>query len=132
MRRIERKAFHFAAAADCVDTWLWRADADYEVLSVHKNQTVIGSDGGAVTLMLEKVPSGTAIGSGTDILSATMNLKSTADAEVAGSLAAGASRRIPKGQWLCADFTGTQTGVAGLGVTVVLIRTGDEPRNSGF
>lgn len=126
MRRIERLHFIFGTNAACVDTWLWRADADVEVIAVHKNQAAAGTDAGAVTLMLEKVASGTAIGSGTDILASTLNLKSTADTAVAGTLhGTAANRRIPQGQWLCADFTGVMTAVAGLGLTVVVRRYGE-------
>jgi hypothetical protein len=94
-----------------------------EVVSVRERHETAGSDGSAVTLMVAKVPSGTAKGSGTDVLSAGINLKGTADTNAAGSLhATAANYRLAAGDALALVPTGTLTAVDGVTVTVELKR----------
>jgi len=65
--------------------------------------------------MLKKVPSGTAAASGTDMLSAGMDLKATADTLQAGSLSATAANlQLDIGDSAAFVLTGTPTAAAGL------------------
>lgn len=97
------------------------ADRAYQVVSVKERHETAGSDAGAVTVMLTKVPSGTAKGSGTACLSAGINLKGTADTNAAGSLhATAANYTLAAGDALAAVTTGTLTALAGVTITVEL------------
>jgi hypothetical protein len=71
--------------------------------------------------MLKSVPSGTASGSGTDMLSAGINLKGTADTNQSGAVHATLGNRLLRpGESLAFVLTGTPTSLAGLGVTAYL------------
>jgi hypothetical protein len=95
----------------------------YEVVSVKERHETAGSDAGAVTLMLKKVPSGTAKGFGTDMLSAGINLKATADTIQTGALSATtANLRLAPGDSLALVTTGTLTALVGVHVQVELKR----------
>lgn len=97
------------------------ADRTYEIIEVKERHETAGSDAGAVTVMLKKVPSGTAPGSGTDTLSAGINLKATANTNQSGTLHATLSnRRLEAGDALALVTTGTLTAVAGVTVAVTL------------
>lgn len=94
-----------------------------EVVSVRERHETAGSDGSAVTLMVSKVPSGTAKGSATACLSAGINLKGTADTNASGSLhATAANYQLTTGDALALVPTGTLTAVDGVSVTVELKR----------
>ncbi|MBI1353268.1 MAG: hypothetical protein GC160_02900 [Acidobacteria bacterium] len=81
-----------------------------------------GSDGGAVTAMLKKVPSGTAMASGTDALATAMDLKTTANTNAALALHATAGNiTLAAGDSLALVPTGTLTALAGLQLTVELV-----------
>lgn len=80
-----------------------------------------GTDAGAVTLDIEKLTSGTALDSGTTILSSAYDLKGTINTPVNSALNADISRRqIGRGERLALKDSGTLTAVAGVCVTVVL------------
>lgn len=97
------------------------AQRDYYLISVTERHEVAGSDAGAVTMMLKKVPSGTAPGSGTDMLSAGFNLKATADTNQEGTLVTTAGGlTIPRGYSLSFLLTGTPTAVQGVTASVIL------------
>lgn len=99
------------------------ADAAYQVVSVQERHETAGADAGAVTVMLKKVPSGTAKASGTDTLSAGINLKATADTNQSGALhATVANYQLAAGDSLALVTTGTLTSVAGVTVSVELKR----------
>jgi hypothetical protein len=99
------------------------ANGAYELVSCKERHATAGSDGGAVTTMLKKVPSGTAAASGTDMLSAGINLKATANTNQAGSLhATQANYQLADGDGLACVLTGTPTALAGMVVEVVLKR----------
>lgn len=99
------------------------ADAAYELVSVTERHETAGTNGSAVTLMLTKVPSGTAKGSGTDMLSAGIDLKGTADTNAAGALhATAANLKLAAGDSLALVPTGTLTALAGVHVTAWLKR----------
>lgn len=116
-----------AAVGTAVDTLLFVADRDYEIVEVSESHLTAGSDGGAVTLDVKKSSSGTAFTAGTSVLASTFDLKSTASTPVRKTVGNGgiASSRVTRtllaGQQLGIDFTGTMTAVAGGGITVVLI-----------
>ncbi len=95
----------------------------WEVIRVLERHQVAGSDAGAVTAMVKKVPSGTAPAAGTDVLSAGINLKATADTNQTGALTATlADRRLSSGESLAIVPTGTLTALSGLFIQVELRR----------
>lgn len=83
-----------------------------------------GNDGGAVTLMLEKLTGTEAPGSGDDILSAALSLKATANTVQTGILTNTiANRNIGLGDRLCLEDTGALTSVANVTVFIELTFT---------
>lgn len=91
------------------------------VEAVWESHEVIGSDGSAVTVGIEKLTSGTAPGSGVSVLESEFNLKGTINVPVKGTLSATPSnRQLAIGDRLALEDTGTLTAVAGLTVTIVL------------
>lgn len=97
------------------------ATRDYYLISITERHEVKGSDAGAVSLQLYKVPSGTAPLSGTTMLSSALNLKSTANTNQDGILATNPSTLlIPRGYALSFITTGTLTAVQGVTVAVLL------------
>lgn len=114
--------FSFGANAQCVDTVLMVAERPLRVLEARESHITAGSDGGAVTLTVAKAASGTAITSGTNVLTTTFNMKSTASTPVAvGATTTAADARLATGDQLGADFGGTVTALVGVGLTVTLI-----------
>lgn len=76
------------------------------------------------TLMINKAPSGTAIGSGTAVLASTVNTAGTANTNTAGTLhATAANLALAAGDSLGLVNGGTLTSLAHLSVTVTLKRT---------
>jgi hypothetical protein len=99
----------------------WTASRACQITAVVERHATAGSDAGAVTGMLKKVPSGTAAASGADALSAGIDLKGTANTNAAGALTAtAADLLLAAGDSLAFVLTGTPTALAGLGVTVTL------------
>jgi hypothetical protein len=99
------------------------ADRALILTAFTERHEVAGSDGGAVTLMLAKVPSGTAKGAGTDMLAAGVNLKAAADTNQAGALhATPANYTLAAGDALALVPSGTLTAVAGVTARAVLKR----------
>ena len=93
------------------------------IVSVTERHATAGTDGSAVTVMVKKVPSGTAVGSGTDCLSAGLSMKSTADTNQSGSLhATAANYTFAAGDSLGFALTGTPTALASPVFTVVFRR----------
>lgn len=89
-----------------------------ELVAVYQRHQTAGSDVGAVTLMLKKVPSGTAKAAGTDMLAAGLNLKAVADTNQTGTLhAAPANYRCAAGDGVGLVTTGTLAAVDGVSVT---------------
>lgn len=100
---------------------IYTAPYPVTVISMYEVHTTAGSDGGAVTLGLERLQGTEASGSGDDLLSAAMNLKSTAETPVKASLTATtALLTLQRGDRLNLVDTGTLTAVAGVSVTIVL------------
>lgn len=108
---VEYKNFELSAPTD--RNILYSMEA-WELVAVRYTSSVAGSDGSAVTLMLEKCSSTTAPGSGTDLLSATIDLKTTAHNTATGALVTTASTLLfAAGDRLAIDVTGTPTAVLG-------------------
>jgi len=97
------------------------ADRQYQLIEVFERHEALGTDGGAVTVMLTKVPSGTAPASGTNMLSAGINLKATANTNQKGTLGTTiTSITLARGDSMALVTTGTLTAVKGVTVAVVL------------
>lgn len=87
----------------------------WKLVSVDYTSTVAGSDAGAVTLQLTKCTGTTAPASGTALMSATIDLKTTANTTVGGTLVTNQSTlTFSAGDRLAADVTGTTTAVDGI------------------
>lgn len=90
------------------------------VQSIICRPEVAGTDGSAVTAVIKKAASGTAIASGTALHSGTFNLKGTAATNQTLTLSTTASDLdIAAGTAIGIDFTGTLTSASGV-VTVAL------------
>ena len=112
-----------AAAAD-LDGLFFIASQAWEVIRVVERHGTAGNDAGAVTLMVKKVPSGTAKAAGTDVLASGINLKATADTNQVGTLSAtAANRQLADGDALGLVPTGTLTALDAVTVMVELKRT---------
>ena len=106
--------------ASSVDKVSFVATRRYIVKAITGRPTVAGTDGSAVTAVIKKAASATAITSGTALHSSTYNLKGTADTIQALTLSTTASDlEIPAGTAIGIDFTGTLTSATGV-VTVIL------------
>lgn len=107
------------------DRFIWTAPWACTVTKVEGIASAIESSSATTTLMIEKVPSGTAIASGTDILAAALNLKTgvTANTKVAPALhATAANLALDAGDSLALDFTNALTEFVGC-FTVTVERT---------
>ncbi len=97
-----------------------------EIMMMSERHGTAGTNGGAVTMQVEKLASGTAKGAGTNILTTAFSLKTTADTPVfkePKDFVAGAFVLI-KGDALALEATGTLTDVANLQVTLMIKRRG--------
>lgn len=103
-----------------VDTPFFVASRAYRVKSIRTRVEVAGTDGGAVTAIIVKAASGTAITAGTALHTGTIDLKGTAATNQPITLSATASDlEIAAGTCIGIDFTGTLTSAVGT-VTVTL------------
>ena len=106
---------HFTYNASSVDKVDFIAPRKLIVKSIVGRCTTAGTDGSAVTAVIKKAASGTAITSGTALHSGTFNLKGTADTNQTLTLSTTASDlEIPAGTAIGVDFTGTLTSAAGV------------------
>lgn len=84
------------------------------VASIRARVLVAGTDAGAVTAVIRKVPTGAAITAGTALHSGSVNLKGTVNANqiltMSGSLS---TRTIEPGDAIAIDFTGVLTAASG-------------------
>ncbi len=89
-----------------------------QVTEVH---TALGTDGGSVSLQIEKLTGTVAPGSGTALLATAFNLKSTINTVVTGALTntVGAVQ-LNVGDRLALKLTGTPTSVASVTVTLLI------------
>lgn len=106
--------------ANIADTVFFVASRQYIVKKITARVEVAGTDAGAVTAVVKKAASGTAITSGTALHSGTINLKGTAATNQALTLSTTASDLdIAAGNAIGLDLTGTPTAAVGC-VTVWL------------
>jgi len=99
----------------------WIAPFPCTVTKVQEVHRVAGSDGGAVTLDIEKLTAAEAAGAGVSTLSSQINLKATANTVQDGSLHTTLSnRQLLAGDRLAANDTGTLTALEELVVIIEL------------
>jgi hypothetical protein len=111
---------NIAYDAASVDKVQFVATRAYVVKSITGRPTIAGTDGSAVTAVIKKAASATAITAGTALHSSTYNLKGTADTVQNLTLSTTATDlQIPAGTAIGIDFTGTLTSATGV-VTVML------------
>lgn len=114
------------ANPEIVDSFVFTATGDYEVLGVSEVHDVAGTDVGAVILNVRKCAPGTSVAAGTSVLTSTFDLKSTADTPVrktvsnGGIAAAYPTRLLKDGEALAIDFSGVTTALVGVAVTIWL------------
>lgn len=101
--------------AASVDKTFFVAPRAMIVQSIRARVEVAGTDGSAVTAVIRKVPSGTAITSGTALHSSSINLKGTAATNQSLTLSTTATTvALAAGDALAIDFTGTLTLATGV------------------
>lgn len=106
--------------ATSVDSTFMTTTRPMVVQGIVSRIDVAGTDAGAVTAIIRKVPSGTALTSGTALHSGSINLKGTAATNQTLTLSTTASDlRLAAGDSLVIDFTGVLTSAVGC-VTVML------------
>lgn len=106
--------------AASVDNTIFTANEDYQVVAVNYTPTVAGTDGGTVTLAVNKCTGTQAPSAGTAVHASTANLKGTINTVQNLTLSATvANLQLAAGNRLAVDFTGTLTSAVGL-LTVVL------------
>jgi hypothetical protein len=99
--------------ATTVDCTFFTADRPYVVKAIRGRVDVAGT-GGACTATIRKVPSGTALTSGTALHTGSFNLVGTAAAQQTLTLSTTASDLLlAAGDSLCYDLTGTATSAVG-------------------
>ena len=93
-----------------------------QLVSAILRPTVVGSDGGAVTGLIRKVDSGTALASGT-AMTAAGDLKGTANTnQVLALSATAAANEVAAGQTVGPDYTGTTTAAIGTWTLVFIAK----------
>jgi hypothetical protein len=103
-----------------VDVPLFVASRKYRVKNISARVEVAGTDAGAVTAVVRKAASGTAIASGTALHSGTINIKGTAATIQELTLSTtDTDLDIADGDMIGIDFTGVLTAATGC-VTVAL------------
>ena len=91
------------------------------VLAIYEVHGVAGTDGGSVTLNVEKLRAGVALDSGTVLMPTAFNLKSTANyVTTAGLTTVLATKQLAKGDRLALKDAGTLTSVADICVIIEL------------
>lgn len=97
------------------------ADRNYEVIEFKERHEVAGTDAGAVTIMLNKVPDATAPASGTNVLTATLSLKTTANTWQSGTITSSLPDFVlSSGDALSVISSGTLTSLQGITVAIIL------------
>ena len=106
--------------ASSVDKVSFVANRKYIVKAITARPTVAGTDGSAVSAVIKKAASGTAITSGTALHSSSIDLKGTANTNQSLTLSTTATDLvIAAGTSIGIDFTGALTSATGV-VTVTL------------
>ena len=96
-----------------------------EVMAASESHKTAGSDGGAVTVNLEKLTTGQALDAGITLLSTAFNLKGTASTPVhvpssSYLFVVSTARELARGDRLALKDVGTMTAVAQVNVTCFL------------
>lgn len=91
-----------------------------EVIWISEAHTTAGTDGSAVELNIEKLGSGVALGSGSEVIITDFSLKATADTPLYKSGVDLQNTKLKLGDRLALKDTGTLTNVAGVCVTLYL------------
>lgn len=106
--------------ASSVDKVFFVAPRAMVIQGITARVEAAGTDAGAVSAVIKKVASGTALASGTAVHSGSVNLKGTAATNQALTLSSTATTiAMAAGDALAIDFTGVLTAAAGV-VTVGL------------
>lgn len=99
------------------------ADQPWRLVAAREAHAVAGSDGGAVTLDIEKLLNGEALDSGVSMIASTFSLKATADTEAArGPHSTVSQTRLKPGDRVALKDGGTLTAVAGLSGSLTFVR----------
>lgn len=97
----------------------WIAPFACYVSAFSETHQTAGTDGGSVTLQLEKLPSGVAPDSGSALLTTAINLKGTINTVLIGALLSPqTSLKLATGDRLCMKDAGVLTAVANVTVIV--------------
>lgn len=108
--------------ADVADGVFYVANRPWRVAAVRTIFSTAGNDAGAVNVMVKKQTGTQAPDAGVNVLSASVDLKGTANTVVASTLTStAADKELAVGDRLSADFTGVLTALAGLCISVDLI-----------
>jgi hypothetical protein len=100
--------------ATSVDMVMFTASRACVVTGIIGRVDTAGTDAGAVTAQVRKVPSGTALTGGTVLHTGTYNLKGTANANQVLTLSTtDGALRLAAGDSIVLDFTGVLTAAAG-------------------
>lgn len=103
-----------AWTASSADSVIFVAPRKMVVQSIVARVEVAGTDAGAVTAVIKKAASGTAIASGTALHSGSINLKGTAATNQTLTLSTTASTlELAAGDAVVIDYTGTLTSAVG-------------------
>lgn len=110
-------------AAEAVDQHAWICPdlgCKWQLASVEEVHRVVG--GASAAVMPEKATGTTAPGSGSDLLTAAIDLTATVDTVVSATLTTTeANRLFVPGDRIVLDFSGTVTGLAGCIIQFVLV-----------
>ena len=124
VNHVEVSAFLAGAAPATAGNYggIYVADRSLRLVSCREVHRTAGSDGGAVTVNLEKLTTGTAQDSGVNMLSTTFSLKSTAATPVwLGPSATAADTILKPGDSIALKDAGVLTAVADVAVTAVFV-----------
>lgn len=107
---------HRYGDATPIDSPFFVAPRAMRVTKIVGRSLVAGTDGGAVTAVVKKAPSATAVASGTALHTGTIDLKTAADANFAaiGLSATSAALNLAAGDCIGLDVTGTTTAAVGI------------------
>lgn len=109
--------------ADVIDQIFFVAPVACELVYLSEVHSTAGSDGGAVTLQVERLQGTEAVGGNGDaLLSSTIDLKGTANTVQTGSIVSDGTQELAAGDRLAVNITGTTTAVDGACVTAILRR----------
>lgn len=119
-------SFHARAAADCIDQNVFCAHKAFEVVAVSACWGTAESTAATLTLQVEKLTGTTAPGSGTELLSSSIDCKSTANTVNYGTLITTPENLLlSRGHRLAVDFSAAANELADVAVNVILRQVED-------